>query len=313
MEHNIKEVNSIFEQPWWWDAVTNHNWECLQVENGEGVIARLPYFISKRFGQKIITMPPLTQTTGPWIQPQQGKAINRLAKRKKILYELIDKIPENISVDICLDSANDYILPFRWKGFHYEPTFSYRIDDLSDIEKLFSAFKDSVRRACRKAEKQLRVITDSSLENLFMVQDKTFQRQNRKNPYSRDLILCLDEACLQHKARKILVTIDENNKVHGAAYFVYDRNTCYYLMGGADPDLRSSGAQSLLLWEGIKFASTVSRHFDFEGSNIEDIEKFFSAFTADFVVNYRIMKLNPVLSFTDYLKPKIKQILNYKI
>jgi hypothetical protein len=35
---------------------------------------------------------------------------------------------------------------------------------------------------------------------------------------------------------------------------------------------------SLLLWEAIKHARTVTRTFDFEGSMIEPIERFFRAF-----------------------------------
>ena len=62
----------------------------------------------------------------------------------------------------------------------------------------------------------------------------------------------------------------------------------------------------MLLWEGIKFVSIVSEVFDFEGSNVEDIEKFFRSFGGDIVVNYRVTRINLVLTLFDYLKPKIK-------
>ena len=52
-------------------------------------------------------------------------------------------------------------------------------------------------------------------------------------------------------------------------------------MGGGDPDLRNSGAASLCVWEAIKFASTVTKSFDFEGSMHEPIERFFRAFGAE--------------------------------
>lgn len=38
--------------------------------------------------------------------------------------------------------------------------------------------------------------------------------------------------------------------------------------------LRNSGATSLLIWEVIKFASTVSKKFDLEGSKLEPVERF---------------------------------------
>lgn len=309
----ISEVNSIFEQPWWWNAVTNQNWDVIEVKNGNELIARLPYYITKRLGQNIITLPPLTQTTGPWIKPLIGKPVNNLARRKEILDELIEKIPKKMNIDLYLNSENFYILPFRWHGFKYEPTFSYRIKALNDVNTIFSCFREAVRRQIRKAEKEIVVRDDSSIDVLLTMQDKTFKRQDRINPYPKDLVSKLDESCCTHNARKFLTAIDAKGVVHAAAYFVYDTNVCYYLMGGADPEFRSSGAQSLLLWEGIKFAATVSKQFDFEGSNVEDIERAFRSFSADFVINYRITRLNPLLSFADYLKPEIKHIIGYKI
>ncbi|WP_024751994.1 GNAT family N-acetyltransferase [Treponema phagedenis] len=309
----ISEVNSIFEQPWWWNAVTNQNWDVIEVKNGNELIARLPYYITKRLRQNIITLPPLTQTTGPWIKPLIGKPVNNLARRKEILDELIEKIPKKMNIDLYLNSENFYILPFRWHGFKYEPTFSYRIKALNDVNTIFSCFREAVRRQIRKAEKEIVVRDDSSIDVLLTMQDKTFKRQDRINPYPKDLVSKLDESCCTHNARKFLTAIDAKGVVHAAAYFVYDTNVCYYLMGGADPEFRSSGAQSLLLWEGIKFAATVSKQFDFEGSNVEDIERAFRSFSADFVINYRITRLNPLLSFADYIKPKIKHIIGYKI
>ena len=54
----------------------------------------------------------------------------------------------------------------------------------------------------------------------------------------------------------------------------------YSVLGGGDPELRNSGAQTLAIWESIKFASTVCRSYDFLGSMIEPIEKFVHDFGA---------------------------------
>ena len=51
-------------------------------------------------------------------------------------------------------------------------------------------------------------------------------------------------------------------------------------MGGGDPKLRKSGATSLLLWEAINRQPLGVQVFDFEGSMIEPIERFFRAFGA---------------------------------
>jgi predicted acetyltransferase len=71
---------------------------------------------------------------------------------------------------------------------------------------------------------------------------------------------------------------DGNSNYHAAIYLIWDRDCTYYLMGGADPEFRNSGAMSLLIWEGINQAAQRKQSFDFEGSMIEPIEHFFRSF-----------------------------------
>lgn len=311
MNDSIKEVNCIFEQPWWMEAVAPNQWSAIEIKSEGQVIARWPYYKTKRFGFSILENPMCTQTLGPWIDVATPKYVNYLSKKKKLLEELINQLP-NRNVDITMDSSNEYILPFRWKGFRYEPTFSYRFNDLSNLDEIYSNINSSTRNHIKKAEKILSVRDDMPIDVLIEMQSLTFKRQNRKSPIPEDFIKRLDEACIRHNARKLLVAVDEHGNVHAARYFVYDENVCYSIMSGVNPDFLQSGASSFLRWEGIKFAATVSKMFDFEGSNIEGIEQNVRSFGSGFVVNYRIYKLNFLLEILDVLKPLIKKIIGYK-
>jgi hypothetical protein len=72
---------------------------------------------------------------------------------------------------------------------------------------------------------------------------------------------------------------------------VWDRKRAYYLAGGGDPTLRTSGATALLLWKMMQFASGRSAVFDFEGSQIPAVERFFRAFGASQVWYHEISKM----------------------
>src|SRR5260370_7073664 len=85
-------------------------------------------------------------------------------------------------------------------------------------------------------------------------------------------------------------------RIHAAVYIIWDDRSAYYLMGAADPELRNSGATSLLLWEAIQFAATVTRSFDFEGSMIESIERFFRAFGAKQKPYFHISRMIPLMA-----------------
>jgi hypothetical protein len=85
-------------------------------------------------------------------------------------------------------------------------------------------------------------------------------------------------------------------------------------MGGADPKLRSSGAQTLLLWELIQLSANLSRSFDFEGSMIENVEKSFRGFGARQYRYFRVWKDNRgfVSKSKDLFKKEIRRSLMNK-
>jgi hypothetical protein len=77
--------------------------------------------------------------------------------------------------------------------------------------------------------------------------------------------------------------MDDQGNAHAATLLVFDERSAHYLLGGADPRHRGSGAASLLVWDAIQFAAGHSKLFDFEGSMVEGIARFFRGFGPDLV------------------------------
>lgn len=309
---SIEQVNSIFEQPWWLDAVAPGQWRSAEIEKDGRIIARLPYIKTKRFGNKLIGIPDYTQALGYWIDDTGSKNTNRYARHKALISELIEQLPSGYNVDLYLNHTCDYLFPFYWKGYRLQVLYTYRLEELQDLDLLWRGLADNIRREIRKAQKRVVVEDNHSIDDLIMMQNKTFARQGRRLKNTTDLLKRLDAALLENNSRKLLCAVDAEGRIHAASYFVYDSKCCYYLIGGGDPELRTSGASSLLMWEGIKFASTVSSAFDFEGSMIEPIERFFRAFGGVPTPYWRITKMNIFLRIADYLKPKIKGFIGWK-
>lgn len=312
MKESITCVNSFFEQPWWLDTVAPGQWSAAEVTNDGKIIARLPYVKTKRFGNKIISMPAYTQTLGYWIDETGAKNARRFAREKELVSELVGQLPKGYSADLALDHSCDYLFPFKWKGFTLQMAYSYRIEDIHDPEMIWCGLADNIRREIKKAQKLLCVEDDHSIEDLILMQSKTFERQGRNSHKNDELIRRIDKTLTDHNARKLLCAVDYEGRIHAAAYFAFDSRCCYYLIGGGDPELRTSGASSLLMWEGIKFASTVSKSFDFEGSMIEPIERFFRSFGGIPTPYWRVTKTNLLLDLADYIKPKVKKMLKWK-
>jgi hypothetical protein len=287
---SIRQTNSIFQQPWWLDAVAPDRWDAVVIKNGDEIDARLPFIVKRRYGLTLLTMPQLTQTLGPWHIASEAKYTNRLSQQLQLCEALISGLPR---YDFFLQSFSPTItnwLPFYWAGFSASVAYTYRIDDLTSLDRIWSELRENIRREIRKAEKIVHVRTDLDIETFLEVQKKTFQRQGLQIPYDPDVARRLDLAGSQHDAKRIFFAEDAQGKIHAAVYIVWDSDTAYYLMGGNDPELRNSGAASLLLWEAIKFSAGVTRCFDFEGSMIAPIERFFRAFGARQVPYFRVSR-----------------------
>ena len=305
-------TNNVFEQPWWLDIVAKDKWGEVFVQDGERIVARMPYVLDK----KVLAMPTYTQTLGIWMQNELREYQNgnsHLRRQKEVIAELLKSLPKHKSACITLDSSQKYVLPFRWHGYKIEPTFSYRISDLSDINAVMAKMSKSAKKNIKQAEKKLKIEEDSQdIDTFICLQDLSYKRQGRKNPIDGDLTRNVIQGAFLAGCGRLMIAYGEDGVPHSGAFFLYDQNACYYLMGGQDPTYKNDGSQNLILSRAIAFAATVSKCFDFEGSMVEGIEHFFSQFGGEQVVNYRISKQSFVRDLFDVLKPRVKKLLGYK-
>ena len=90
----------------------------------------------------------------------------------------------------------------------------------------------------------------------------------------------LIEVCRQRNQGDIWGGYDANGQLHAAVFIVWQENSAYYLAGGGNPALRQSGAHSLVMWKAMQEIAAFTDHFDFEGSMIPGVERFFREFGA---------------------------------
>lgn len=284
----------LFSQAWWLDAVAGNAWDVVLCEKDNQIVASMPFIVKQKFGLKLVAMPTLTQHLGPWMKPGEAKYSKRLANEKDQLSELVDQVSarqfDHFAASWPYNRTN--WLPFYWAGFKQTTRYTYVLDDLSDHTALWDQFQQNIRGDVRKAEGRfaLKVRTDLGVDDFLKLNNLVFERQGMKVPYSRELVKRIDDACSERNCRAILIAEDSEGRRHAGVYIVWDAQSAYYIMGGGDPELRSSGATSLCMWEAIKLASTVTRRFDFEGSMIEPVERFFRGFGATQMPYFSITK-----------------------
>jgi hypothetical protein len=283
----------IFSRDWWLDAAAGPDaWDVTMVRKGDHVLAAMPYVMRRRFGLKVLTQPALTQKLGPWIRPIEGKPSHRLATEKELMQALIDQLPVFDHFIQNWHYGRTNWLPFSWKGFQQSTRYTYVVTGITDTEQVWARMEDNVRNHCKKAVSRfkLEVRDDLPLDTFLELNRLTYRRQGLAVPYSDDFVRRLDEACAQRGCRRLLTAIDPEGRRHAGLYYVWDENSAYGLMAGADPALRNSGANSLCHWEAMKHAAQVTQQFDFAGSMLEPVERFFRGFGAIQLPYFKITK-----------------------
>lgn len=293
----IENSIPIFSKDWWLDSVCGKsNWDVVIVEKGEQIWATLPYCKSQKFIFSLIHMPKLTQTMGPYIKyPQNQKYYKRLSWEKEMMQALISQLPKYDYFSQNFHRTISNWLPFYWDGFKQTSKYSYIIEE-SSLQNLEKNYETDIRRRLRKvSELGIIVYESNDIKKFYELNKMTFERQNMQIPYTFNFILHLNDKCREHAACKMYFAKDHQNNIIAANFIVYDDYTVYYLMGGIDPNKKDIGGMDAVLTESIKFALESGRKFDFEGSMIESIEKYFRSFGAIQMSYFNISKINSKL------------------
>jgi hypothetical protein len=275
----------------WWLKIAGPDIRVLGYFDRGRLVAGIPLFSRKRFGIKFCTMPSLTQTWGIVIEPIEGKPVHQITRQMEVLTIFARHLAGERVFLQRFHPAIANFLPFHWLGFRQASRVTYVIEHLCDLDRVWAEMRENQRREIRKAEKRGIVVERCEAEIVAQNLAKTYGRQGLRSPAKTDVLRLVYHAAQQNDAGECFAARDASGRVHAAAMVVWDRKRAYYLAGGGDPALRTSGATALLLWRVMQFSSGRSSLFDFEGSQIPAVERFFRAFGASQVWYHEISKM----------------------
>jgi lipid II:glycine glycyltransferase (peptidoglycan interpeptide bridge formation enzyme) len=287
----------IFSKDWWLDSVCGEgNWDVVVIEKGGNICSTMPYMSTEKLGIVCHYEPMLTQTLGIYFKyPENQKYYKKLSFEKEMIEKILNELPKFDKFTQSFNYKHTNLLPFHWAGFDIKIKYTYVIENTT-IEELEKSFETDIRRRRRKAHNAgVTVYESDDIENFYVLNKMTFIRQNIKMPYSFEFINNLYDNCKKNNAVKMFFAKDKDGVIIAANFLVYDNNTIYYLMGGIDPDKKDLGGMDVVQYESIKFALESDKAFDFEGSMVESIEKYFRSFGGIQKPYFNISKTNSKL------------------
>lgn len=260
--------------------------------NDQKLIGAFYIYIEKRVGLTRYRVAPYTPHCGLFFDnPSKNRSsVNSFNK------EVIEKIVEYLGgqkpglLTLAFPAKYMDMQFFNWAGYKVIPNYTYQIDISKSIEVILSDFDPKNRNIITKVEKEgFEVLTSYDKDDLFSLFNRCLVETGAKvYPSILKKIVC-DYSNPDNSF--VFVLKNKEGHVSSAVMCVYDKRSCYYLLAGNDKEHRVNGANNLLLYKSIIRAKELGcTLFDFEGSMIKNVEKFFRSFGGQIVPYYTVNK-----------------------
>ncbi|MDP5168638.1 MAG: GNAT family N-acetyltransferase [Bacteroidia bacterium] len=253
-------------------------WEAVIVKRGEEWEAVLPFLRSSRMGFSRSLQPRFAQYWGPCMAPSSLSGYEGLSRKKALQELLIEHLPPLKQIIWQFSPMVDYPLPWYWQRFTLRTRYTFQLDLSQTEPHLLSQTASTLRRYLKKG-KTLLFEEENDPEALVQLLKKQ-QQEGHEIIGSNDLDWVTFPALVRYLQEKgmgrMRVVKNGEGQVLSAGLFVRYGKLGMYLIGTYDPELGDRSAMPILLWKSIcEDQAAGMRKFDFEGSMIPGVERFF--------------------------------------
>ena len=260
-------------------------WDVALAHNDDGaIIGAMPYLVGSKLGMRYIVQPQLTQYNGPWYKSDNPEERH---------YADIQLRAHIQSLRLMLFQQNFSPLLTQiegWKNYTITPRVTYRLEDISDPQRLFDHFDKSRRqRQIRRAERTMVPDNDITAEQFACFHAEYWQSRGKKDLLPHEFMVRIISTALQREQGILLALRDGDGTLQAARFVAFDDNCAYALLSALRPN-HPNGASALLFWLILQQLSGRCRSFDFEGSMDKNIAFSYSLYGAQPTTYYQLTR-----------------------
>lgn len=265
-----ESINQLTYGYTWYLDVVSPNWEALVSENYEYI---MPLPIKRKYKLPYIVQPKLTQQLG---------VFSKLFVDENIIQLFINELP-SFSYELNLNEQNFYQNAEVWPNYVLVLNQSY--------EQITSNYSKNTKRNIDKATKMdLKVQYELSLEVFIAFYYSTNKKyKSAEQSFVRELI----EIGISKDKMSLYGVLSTTNELIAALCLMHSTNRLTYLLPVSNEEGKNSSAMFLLIDHLIQKNAEKDLIFDFEGSRIEGIARFYKGFDAINQPYYIIKRFRP--------------------
>lgn len=271
----------VFMQPWWLDLITDRKWDVLLLEKNNKILAAMPYYIHKKYCFKTICQPDFTPYYGLYLHYPTSENRHTIYNFENEVMEYFAKQIDNMHLSACfynLRPQNFFSTVFTQHYFQVSVRYTYKIDTFSDNWE--SSFSPVMRKKIRKASRELKENPKSAdLRAVYEILKGTYTKQNKKITYPYELFERIVKESEARGEGKLFTVVDFAGNLCSALFVLWDKHTCYSLIGGTSEKFKKTNAGAFVQYLTIKYAREHGiPEYDTEGSMLKGVEEFFQHF-----------------------------------
>lgn len=283
---------NVFNTPKWLAIYNPHNLILHGIYNdNHELIGSFSLYKSSKFGMKYYITPPYSSNNAFLLVNPAQSVSNRITFEKDVHVCINDYI-KGLSAKLFISAFPPSVVDtqvYFWNKFKVIPNYTYQLNLAPTAEELFEQLTSEKRKSIRKAEKDNLEI--KRVEDYKIVKELVLKTFDRKSKSVSDDFLNKILFEFADKNNSFAFVAYQNGKPSACTFCVYHNNTSYYLFGGYDNSNKHHGAGVSCMWQSILLAKQIGiATFDFEGSMLTEVEKYFREFGGNIVPYYTINK-----------------------
>ncbi|OQA02384.1 MAG: FemAB family protein [Bacteroidetes bacterium ADurb.Bin408] len=284
--------NAVFSSPEWTGMFGDRLQYCGIYEDSHKLVAGFYYYCDNRAGIPFYHCPPYTPHNGFIFKlssknfSAQHSEIKRLMSCAALYF---NKLSKKGIVRIIFPHDLKDMQVFTWEKFKVSPLYTYRISLEQSMEEIQSKMLAERRNDIKKAQKDGIICELSNETELIRNMNEKMFHNKSVSASKTYLHKILQKFAGINNSYSFISKYKEN--VIASVFCIYDSSTVYYLLGSTDESNKHSGAGALALWYAIEHAKNLGlKTFDFEGSMIKPVEKYFRGFGGELTPYYTAVK-----------------------
>ncbi|MEI8085008.1 MAG: peptidoglycan bridge formation glycyltransferase FemA/FemB family protein [Paludibacter sp.] len=265
-----ESINQLTYAYSWYLDVVSPNWEALVSENYDYI---MPLPLKRKYKLPYIVQPKLTQQLGIF----STQIIN-----ENVVQLFINELP-SFSYELNLNEQNFYQ--------NAEVCPNYILDLNQTYQQITSNYSKNTKRNIEKATKmQLKVRYELSLDAFITF----YYSVNKKyNSAEQSFVEELIKTGISKEKMSLFGVLSAKNEIIAALCLMHSSNRLTYLLPVSNEEGKNSSAMFLLIDQLIQNNADKNCLFDFEGSRIEGIARFYKGFGALNHPYYIIKRFRP--------------------